>query len=231
MDAKQEEIIRKVQKLFRLAEKAGSDAEAQAAALRAREILSKYNLSLQDVEGFTDEECEETSFIIKKSYVPSYTHLFIASVCTLFQCHSIIIKNYQCSVNRQKIVFVGVGADAVIACQTYDYLTWYGKTRARKLNYTVTQTSDYLYGFALSVWGRAQKMKKKMQDIPQENALVPLKDSAILEYERRNFGELIKGRPIRAREMTSSGWHGYEDGKRVNLDRPVDAASRASLAV
>lgn len=229
MDTKQEEIIRKVQKLFRLAEKAGSEAEAQAAVLRAREILSKYNLCLQDVEGFTDEECNETSFIIKKSYIPSYTNIFIASACALFQCHSIIIKNYQCSANRQKIVFVGVGADAVIACQTYDYLTWYGKKQARKFNYTVKQTNDYLYGFALSVWDRVQKMKKEMRDIPQEKALVPLKDSAILEYERRHYGDLVAGRPVRGREMTSSGLQGFRDGQKVNLDRPIDTVNRASL--
>lgn len=230
METKQEEIIRKIQKLFRLAEKAGCDAEAQAAAFRARELLGKYNLSLQDVECFTDEECKEASFVIKKSYIPSYTKIFMATVCTLFQCHSIITRNYQSSMNLQKIVFIGIGADAIIAAQTYDYLVCYGKNQAKKRQYTEKQTNDYLYGFALSVLDRAREMKKKLQDIPQENALVPLKDSAILEYKRRHFEGLTKRRFLRERGMSPSGWQGYDDGKRVNLDRAVDAASPASLS-
>lgn len=232
MDAKQEEIIRKVQKLFRLAEKAGSDAEAQAAALRAREILGKYNLSLQDVEGFTDEECSEHSVVIKKDYIPSYVKLLMRAINTLFQCHCIVASEYGESFSqRKRITFIGVGPDAILACQTYDYLSWFGKKQAKKRGYTARQTSEYLYWFSASVSARASEMMNNLHAVPQENSLVPLKDSAISDYERRHYGDLREMAPVKKRRLGRFGQQGITDGRNVSLDRPVESsAAQLSLS-
>ena len=46
MDAELKRIIKKIQKLYRLAANAGSEEEAQNAAMHAREMLEKYDLTL-----------------------------------------------------------------------------------------------------------------------------------------------------------------------------------------
>lgn len=230
MDEKQVEIIRRIQKLFHLAGAAGSEAEAQNAALRARELLSRYNLSLQDVEGFTEEECAESSIILKGRGFPAYVRILAGAAAMLFQCRHIIERNHRGNVNRQRIVFIGVGADAIIAAQTQDFLTLYADRRSRTLKLKTTRATDYKYWFAQSVLQRAYKMTQQLADIPQENALVPLKDAAVRSYMERQWPSLTRhARRIASREITESGLRGWRDGEKVTLGRPLERAQPQSL--
>lgn len=232
MDAQQEAIVKKVQKLFRLAENAGTDAEAQAAALRAREILSKYNLSLQDVEGFTDEECCEQYIIIKKNYCPSHVKVLMAAMAELFSVHGIISGHYDKTAMKyyKKIIFVGVGPDAIIACQTWDFLTWHAKRKAREYKYTSRQQSEYLFYFSHAVYLRACELAKKLKvEVPQETALVPVKGAAITDYTSRHYGELGVAKRAAVPTFGLVGQQGMSDGKKVNLGRQVKSATAQGL--
>ena len=122
MDAELKRIIKKIQKLYRLAANAGSEEEAQNAAMHAREMLKKYDLTLSDVEGFTEEHCAEEHFIIKKKYLPAHINLLANAMALLFQCQVIVWRNYQLNKKRQAVVFIGVGADAIVASQTLEFL-------------------------------------------------------------------------------------------------------------
>ena len=50
-DEKIERVLEKVKKLLALAGNNPSEAEAQAAALRAQELIARYNLSITDDDG------------------------------------------------------------------------------------------------------------------------------------------------------------------------------------
>lgn len=231
MDAKHEEIIRKVQKLFRLAEKAGTDAEAQAAAMRAREIMAQYNINLADAQNFTDEDCHEEEIIIKANYLPRHYLMLIIAMEKLFGVEALISKKLVLTKEkylwRKTISFIGVGADAIVACQTCDFLMEYAKRRAREMRLTGVRKTDFLYGFALSISDRAADEQKKAAEVPQENALVPVKKGAIDAYITRKYQkvEVQKGRHVHS--FTEYTQHGYEVGKRAPLDRPVEGSVRS----
>lgn len=230
MDAQQEAVVKKVQKLFRLAENAGTDAEAQSAALRAREILSKYNLSLQDVEGFTDEECGEQYIIIKKDYCPSHVKVLMSAMDILFSVQSIISGHYDQAARKyyKKIIFVGVGPDATLACQTWDFLTWHAKRKAREYKYNARQQSEYLFYFAASVYRRANELVEKLKvEVPQETALVPVKGAAIKDYTVRHYGALGSAKGAVAPEYGAAGRQGANDGRNVSLGRQLQGKTQS----
>ena len=61
---KRERVCRKIAKLLALAERAGSEAEAHAAASRATQLLHEYRLSLEDVQ---EQEREASDPLIERS--------------------------------------------------------------------------------------------------------------------------------------------------------------------
>lgn len=90
-----EKILRKIRKLFRLAESAGTESEASNAAFHARELLAKYDLSMSDVGSFCDEECTEEFFVFKRRSFPAYGHLLANAMCMMFNCQAFISDNKQ----------------------------------------------------------------------------------------------------------------------------------------
>lgn len=228
MDAKQEEIIRKVQKLLRLSERAGTEAEAQTAAMRVREILSEYNISLSEVVNFADEDCKESEeIIIKSKYVPRCHHMLILAVSTLFGVRSLIGNKYDTEKNsiRKTITFIGIGADSIIARQAYEFLFSFAKKRAREMRLTGKDKEDYIYGFACAVFNRACDMIKENSNIQQEQAIVPVKKGAINNYLLRKYPDMDEYTPRCITRFSSATLSGFNDGKSVSLDRPVDGES------
>lgn len=230
MDAKHEEIIRKVQKLFRLAEKAGTESEARAAAMRAREIMVQYNISLADTQNFTDDDCHEEEIIIKADYLPRHYMMLIIAMKKLFDVDALLNRKlmrekekFRC---RQTISFVGVGADAIVACQTCEFLAEYAKRRVREMRLTGPSKNDFLYGFALSIFHRAGDMRRKAAEVPQENALVPLKKDAIDGYLTRKYPKIEEHKGRYSHAFTRDTRRGYEAGKEAPLDRPVEESAR-----
>lgn len=230
VEAEIKEIIKKVQKLYRLAEKAGSEEEAQNAMLRAREILCKYNLSITDVNNFVEEDCEQTIFVIKKNYVPAHCTILANAMCILFQCHCLHHQNYEQQRNRQGIIFIGVGADAVLAHQTFEFLLKFASRKARERKIDQDARNDYFYGFAHAIIQRALEIKKKITEIPQENALVPLKDGAIKQYLDQHYADRTENsRRVRKRNFSNEMELGIEDGISANLNRQVENQKRKAI--
>ena len=82
-DINKEAIIAKIQKILTLAERAGSDEEAQNATLQARRMLIKYNITMEEVNNFKDEECDEVTIILKQRSIPTFTHFLAAAAAKL----------------------------------------------------------------------------------------------------------------------------------------------------
>lgn len=228
MDAELKRIIKKIQKLYRLAANAGSEEEAQNAAMHARKMLEKYDLTLSDVEGFTEESCAEEHFIIKNRYLPAHINLLANAMALLFQCQVIVWRNYRLNKNRQAVVFIGVGADAIVASQTLEFLLQFATQKARERGIIRSYRNDYFYGFAHAVLTRVLKMRKN-PDSAQENALVPLKNQAIDEYMGRNHPNLQNGKELRERKASFATLAGARDGQKASLDRPVEATGTVAL--
>ena len=92
-DINKEAIIAKIQKILTLAERAGSDEEAQNATLQARRMLIKYNITMEEVNNFKDEECDEVTIILKQRSIPTFTHFLAAAAAKLYNSHIMITRN------------------------------------------------------------------------------------------------------------------------------------------
>lgn len=221
MDEKQKDIIKKIQKLLKLAEKAGTEDEAKTAMLRVRELLAKYNLSLGDVKAFAEDDCNEAAFTLKSRYCPSHIKMLVNACCALCGCKAMVAYYLDGNINRIGLNFIGVGADAIVACQTFQFLLHFAKRKILERNIKKAEKSDYYYGFSLAVLERALAIKKSYSESAQENALVPLKDAAIKKYTDKRYGNAKAVPTPRLRHASKETLAGMEDGNNANLDRPV----------
>lgn len=121
MDSKLESVLQKVRGLLALSGNNPSQAEAQAAALKAQELIAKYNLTLTDVE-------KETQEIVTSEYRTgvdkSWKYGLARAVADNFR-----VMIYW--VDRRVAVFYGYKQDTMIAVQVFEYLFKTGERGAR----------------------------------------------------------------------------------------------------
>lgn len=121
MDSKLESVLQKVRGLLALSGNNPSQAEAQAAALKAQELIAKYNLTLTEVE-------KETQEIVTSEYKTgvdkSWKYGLARAVADNFR-----VMIYW--VDRRVAVFYGYKQDTMIAVQVFEYLFKTGERGAR----------------------------------------------------------------------------------------------------
>lgn len=112
-----EKILNKIKNLLDLANNNPNENEALAAALKAQELMAKYNIELDQLD-----HKEETREIVKAVYRQSGKHEMKKWKIGLA---TIIAENFRCKVyfiNKQDVVFCGYKEDAKIALQVFTYL-------------------------------------------------------------------------------------------------------------
>lgn len=112
-----EKILNKIKNLLDLANNNPNENEALAAALKAQELMAKYNVELDQLDNK-----QETREIVKEVYHQSGKHEMRKWKIGLA---NIIAKNFRCKVyfiNKQDVVFYGYKEDAKIALQVFTYL-------------------------------------------------------------------------------------------------------------
>ena len=222
MDKDIKDIIKKIQKILRLAEKAGTEEEARTAMQMAHEMLTKYNLSLGDVNSFTDQDCNEESFSFKGQSMPGHIKLLVNAMNLLFNCRGIFVRD-----RRKKEIsatFIGLGADPVVACQTYQFLLQFAKRKARERMLKASEKADYFFGFAHSILKRVLAIHDEANSA--NNALVPVRDAAIRQYMKQKYPNTKTARAIHKKHVSDSLFAGLADGKKASLDRPVEKGSQ-----
>jgi len=111
---KVEKILDKVRKALALAGNNPSEEEAKAAALKAQELLAKYNLTMKDLGEDTEEEK-----LIFKHYTTGVDKAW------KYDLSSVIARNFRCRVTwfgKRELAFYGFETDANIACEVFEFL-------------------------------------------------------------------------------------------------------------
>lgn len=212
-----ETLIRKIQKLLSLAARAGTEHEATSAAAKARELMREYNLSMDDIESLTYEDCTEEEYNLGTVQVPSYIKLLAVSVA-----HGYDTIPYFKSSHRKThatVVFVGIMPDVLIAKQVFEFLLDFSKRKAREYKLTKESRVEYLQGFAMGVNKQLRRVSK--EDTPQEHALALVKNAVVQDYLNRKFGKMKMYNPASVPNTLASVM-GYADGRAVTIDRPVE---------
>lgn len=112
-----EKILNKIKNLLDLANNNPNENEAIAAALKAQELMAKYNIELDQLD-----DKKETREIIKEVYYQSDKHEMRKWKIGLAD---IIAQNFRCKVyfmNKKDVVFYGYKEDAKIALNVFTYL-------------------------------------------------------------------------------------------------------------
>ena len=204
MDNK-EEILKKIDKLLALAGNNPNENEAISAALKAQELMAKYNIELADIQG-----AEVGQKIGKEIYSPKKSSHYVSK--WKYSLSQIIAKNFCCktySLGRDAIVFYGYEKDAKIAQQVFGFLFETGNKLAdkyyRKCKKQGRETkgilNTYLTGFCAGI--------KEVLD-KQSTALMVIVPKEVEE----SYQEYSKGfRQISNKLITSNDGRAYQDGR------------------
>lgn len=204
-----EKIIEKIKNLLDLANNNPNENEAIAAALKAQELMAKYNIEFDQLD-----DKKETREIVEEVYYQSGKHEMRKWKIGLA---SIIAENFRCKVyfiNTQDVVFYGYKEDAKIALQVFTYLYEIGnKFAVRYYNKCKKEGKEtrgvmntYLVGFRDGV---AEVLQK------QCTALMIVTPKEVTE----SFDEMTKGWKTTTSKLRMSGDSGaYSNGKSDGRD-------------
>lgn len=123
-----EKILEKIEKLLALAGNNPSENEAISAALKAQELMAKYNIELADVQGE-----KPVDNIVEETYTPKANQHYVRK--WRYKLSNIIAKNFCCktySINRDAIAFYGYEKDAKIVVEVFKFLFETGNKLANR---------------------------------------------------------------------------------------------------
>ena len=168
----EEKIIQKIQNLLDLANNNPNENEAIAAALKAQELMAKYNIEMAQL----DDKSEDRE-IIETIYYNTGKHDMKK---WRYALAGIVAKNFRCKhyfLGKSGVVFYGYKEDAKIALQVFTYLYEIGNKFAFKKYYEYKKNglptkgvmNTYLVGFRDGVKSVLEKQCTALMIItPQE---------------------------------------------------------------
>lgn len=212
-----EKILNKIKNLLDLANNNPNENEAIAAALKAQELMAKYNIELDQLD-----DKKETREIVEEVYHQSDKHEMRKWKIGLA---GIIAQNFRCKVyfmNKNDVVFYGYKEDAKIALNVFTYLyeignkfavRYYNKCKKEgKETHGVMNT--YLVGFKDGV---AEVLEK------QCTALMIVTPKEVTEsFEEMTSGWKTIKSTLRLSGDTSAYSNGKSDGRDMATARNIE---------
>jgi hypothetical protein len=227
VSATTQEVISKVRKLFELS-KSSNENEAALALAKAREMLSKHNLSMADL---TFEQLKSSLDVTSASVLAGkvlrvWVKALIFHVAKGFQCEHLIQRRYD---EPPLVLFIGAATDAEVACYAFSFL--YGELNGladRALPRLKRETRGwtaaalryaYLEGAVVRIGQRFDEETQQVRAVENVECrdLILAKDQMINNYMHETFPRMRKEhhkpRPI----STTAFDKGYHDAQDVNL--------------
>jgi len=236
-----EEVLSKVRKLFELSN-SPNENEAALAAVKARELLARYNLSIADLP--TDDSSSplaptEVSVRVGKA-VRSWVKGLLLHVAEGFDCQHIIRRRQS---SGTVLSFIGTPADAEVAIYTFQFLyrqlhsfVERALPRLRRENKgwtAVALRSAYLDGAVTRIGERFREQTKIIRAAEGRvcKDLVVAKDRMINNYMAAAYPN-IRTEYERKRVVSSGAFEkGYCDAGTINLRPGVANKDSEKLAV
>lgn len=212
-----EKILNKIKNLLDLANNNPNENEAIAAALKAQELMAKYNIELDQLD-----DKKETREIVKEVYYQSGKHEMKKWKIGLA---AIIAQNFRCKtyfLGGQDVVFYGFKEDAKIALEVFTYLYEIGnKFAVRYYNKCKKEGKEtrgvmntYLVGFRDGV---AEVLEK------QCTALMIVTPKEVTEsYDEMSKGWKKMKSILRLSGDTSAYSNGKSDGRDMATARSIE---------
>jgi hypothetical protein len=218
---KQKEIAEKIKKLLALSQ-SQNEHEAAVAMQKVEEILTRYNMSLTDVEirsGNYDKD------IIFTRRVDKYRRVLLLQIARLYYCETV---RSEVDRNDQIVYLVGSKADRETVKYIFDYAMEristftrnYLKEKNISNNDRRTVSYDYYRGCILGLSRKIKDMIDEREDKHIKTSsgtdLVLVKNGALNQYLKKEFPFLGTGRGNSV-PIGTHGSKGYADGKTINI--------------
>ena len=211
-----EKVFEKINKLFALAKRAGTEAEAQNAALRARELLLKYNLSESDVPN-PEQSKKTVARNTLEAYSQKWMTLLASGIASYFRCK--ILKNW-----NKRLVIVGIKEDVeiftpILAYTFESFLRCFKKRLAEDEEYQSLSKSGKCRAYSLLLdtysIGYLSALRQKLEE--QNRVLSECRDLVLTTPTEVNDylnSCNVKTGKIRVRNASSTDYEskGYIDG-------------------
>lgn len=216
-------IISKIEKLLALAGNNPSEAEAQAAMLKAQQLMAQHNLDMAQFKNKSKEEKEAVTEYFKGYHNTNWAISLARVICNNFRCNLLRAPGYG-------LVFVGLKDDVAIckavftfAANTLDRNMMKLRRQYRKQGLSTEGISgDYAAGF---IAGLGAKYKEQVEKnnwglVLIKDALVEQKTKDIIDPKRKaHFGKKLN----RSGDM-GLYTKGYLDGKNLGADQRAISA-------
>lgn len=164
-------IIEKIKNLFDLSRNNPNENEAMAAALKAQELMAKYNVSMVQVDDAEDSTSEEiTTTCVNVNEIKGSN----GTIKWRFELARAVGSNFRCEIcfsNVGDVYFVGYKTDSEIAANTFKFLfetgnrlsvRYYQKARSLGMN-TDGIRYAYLIGFVRGIKDRLERQSFELQ--------------------------------------------------------------------
>lgn len=233
MTDEQKKIIEKVQKMLALSEGTNSQEEAETAMRMVRSLLSKYNLSITDIDNYQKTAtCTEQGCRIRTKAVPAWVKC-LASLCSMAYDTECIIHKSKYG-NRQTensvILFIGVEPNTTICTNTfimlYKALDEMAYVKYPSL-YVGPRKDSWRFGFIQGLYRKIKDDKKEQEQkaaehAQQEYALVTVQSNLIQQYIADNYNTK-KSRPSTIDIKNHEAYvEGYQRGQKHNLNAQIE---------
>lgn len=217
-------IIEKIRKLLRLS-RSNNEFEAAAAAAKAQELLSEYNLSMDSITPEERAAGLRASREHKKTRqrLEIWAHGLASGVGNAFDC------KYYHDPDVGETVFVGCEPDPIVCSWTYGYLyktllalaSAHMRGPARRLRSPKSKTAarlSYLLGAVMVISRRLEAQKLATPITP--GALIPFKEEAISRAMPALAEKPTQKPKIRDRDFEA----GMDAGSAVPLSTPISGS-------
>lgn len=224
MTDEQLKVIERVKKLLNLSEGTNSAEEAETAVTMAQQILSKYNLSIKDLDEYKEKaECTERGCRIRTKVIPSWVNTLM-SLCQYMYDTRCLVS--QIKGERPTVFFIGVEPNTTICLNTF--ITLYKALDEMTLvehpsMYVADRKQSWRIGFITGLF--AKVMKQKETTLSEERSLVLVQKDKIDQYIKEQYQNLRERTAPRPEMKDAVAYQeGYMRGKEYNVAPQIEEA-------
>lgn len=225
-----DEIIRKIVKLFELGNKArnNSEAEAEAAFLKAQELMRKYGIEQAAIDkkanAFDLSKFSKMPTGLTRTKLGRDDWNIASAVGYICSCHPLAIHVMAKGKWQQSLIFIGYTSDAMVAVEMYGRLRKYIRKMAaqwcRDRDYPLYKIhwKSYVMGFARKLLERAQQARREAdaKDVKDAGLIVYREDMAKKATEEMfPNAQTRKSRPAKV-DLNAYG-AGADEAKNIDI--------------
>lgn len=247
-----EEIISKIMKLLALgsSEKNDNPHERETASRMAAKLMAEWSIDFAELRSSKPSEDAFVTYEVSGSEdrKVDFESSLAGSIARAFDCK--IINTWTKSLDhRWVIAFVGSKHDLEISVYFFKHIrrTMYAMSIKNVTVETVRPRNgrraagtdvnmarrNYCFGMVETISTRMEDLYKKREEfIPSDcRALVIVKKQGLEKYFNQQYPNRVSGRRTSLRGDLTAFGKGQEDGKRVNLSRPISSNNQQSAQI